>query len=111
MKFFLVLILLLVSVNLLGSSETEARDALIQYVAIIILFIPAILASGRKNGKTVLLWTVFLWWTIIIPIVQLVRVIIDITNETVKCPYCKEKIKKDAVVCKHCQKNLTEQNK
>ncbi len=90
-------------------SESEIMLSLLILIGILIVcFIPTLIT--KKNIKIILILNIFLIWTVIGWLILLITVIIRNNLEiSVFCPYCKEKIKKDAIVCKHCQKSLTEQ--
>jgi len=59
--------------------------------------IPAFIAKDK--GRSFWIWLLFsiLLWIVAFP----ASIIIE--NQTVMCRLCKEKIKRDAIVCKYCR--------
>lgn len=85
----------------------------------IIYFLPSIVASGRERNGGVLVLNLFLGWTLIGWVVALTWAaslphktagtakaigpsgeLVD-TPRSVRCPFCAEDIKPEAIVCKH----------
>lgn len=73
---------------------------------IILSFFIAIIGSNRKIGY----WGTFFLSLILSPIVGAIFALASErklnTTNMVKCPYCAEYIKKEAVLCKHCNRNV-----
>ena len=87
------------------------------YLALMVL--NGILA--RRKGRSVVLWVVFAFvgsfigvavtgWTVAFPIIIAVILAALPATENMagskKCPFCAETVKAEAVVCKHCKKDL-----
>lgn len=95
------------------------------FVVVIVYFIPTIATAGKKNSGGVFVVNVFLGWTLIGWVVALAwavslprndpkpetvgpsgELVTDAFGDTKRCPFCAEDIKRDAIVCKHCGRDL-----
>lgn len=65
--------------------------------------IPAFIAKNK--GRSFVLWYLY---GFMIFIVALIHSIMLKDHSGVQCPACKEWVKEDAVICKHCHINIPE---
>ena len=68
----------------------------------LLAFIPAIIAA--KKGRSGIAW--WLYGFLLLPIAIVHAIVTDNPNRNRACPFCREKIMKDAVVCPYCRKDL-----
>jgi len=81
-------------------------------LAAIIGLIPAYIAN--KKGGNFFLWWFFGWmlWIVAMPCAILMKGDPNVIAERdglVKCPLCAEWVKEEAVICKHCRKDMRKQ--
>jgi hypothetical protein len=93
---------------------------LIVYVIILIFVSIAIANAARNKGQS---WALFFWlsflvnWFIMLIVMLIIKkdpnqtsfVSGDLGSTPVTCEFCKEQIRADAVVCKHCGRDVTPQ--
>lgn len=93
----------------------------------ILYFLPSFVAAGRERNGGVLVLNIFLGWTLIGWVVALAGAAslphkenpaskvapeygpsgeLVAPPKAVKCPFCAEEIKPEAIVCKHCGRDL-----
>jgi hypothetical protein len=86
-------------------------------IAFIIYFLPSVVAEKRKHASTggIVILNLLLGWTVLGWIIALVwacsglppHASKDIDDDERNCPYCAESIKRLAIVCKHCGRDVT----
>ena len=74
------------------------------YIVLAFLFgiIPAVIAANKGHNATA-------WWVygaLLFPIAFVHALLVNDAGRTRVCPFCAEKIKRGAVVCPHCQRDL-----
>lgn len=86
------------------------------FVIVMVYFIPSMAAGKKKRGTAVFVLNLFLGWTFIGWVVALVWALSPEQSsepapapsvlDARRCPFCAEDIKPDAIVCKHCRRDL-----
>lgn len=90
------------------------------FIVVLVYFLPSIVAAGKKNNGGVLVINLFLGWTLVGWVVALAwaftlssgnepnqaPVVATDPGPIKRCPFCAEDIKLDAIVCKHCGRDL-----
>ncbi|WP_051294815.1 hypothetical protein [Maridesulfovibrio bastinii] len=88
----------------IGGPELKALFALLLY------FIPAIWSSkvAKAKGRSGFVW--FFIGLLFCPlgVIAVYLVPAKAGGDYIDCPYCAETIKKQAIVCKHCHRNLVD---
>lgn len=73
----------------------------------IVYFLPSIAASDKKNNSGVFILNLFFGWTLLGWVLALIWAVSKEKKEDRRpCPFCKESIKPQALICPHCRQNL-----
>lgn len=124
-------VFLMISFELFGARADAIPGILLVGVVGLVYFIPSMVAASRNtsNKNSVFVINLFLGWTFIGWVVAMAMAVsqaetkksgtvgqLDISNEKPRstvvttdirqCPFCAEDIKKAAVVCKHCGRDV-----
>ena len=80
-------------------------------IAVVLGLIPALIAKNK--GKNFFLWWVFgfAFWIVAFPWSLIMKGDPDFIAQKkglVKCPHCFEWVKEEAIICKHCRRDMRE---
>lgn len=79
-------------------------------IGLLVYLLPTVIAHRRQHRKAVgLFWlNFFLGWTLVGWVAALVWAVSgDSFAGMLRCPACRELVREDATVCRHCQAALT----
>jgi hypothetical protein len=83
-----------------------AGYGLIWLIVVWIIPIPIAISQGRSKDRAGLAYGLFLGW---IGVIILAFLPARKGDKFVECPFCKESIRRDALVCPHCQREVRPQ--
>ena len=79
------------------------EDIWVVLLLLVLALIPATIA--KKKGENFIGWYIY---GVLLWIVALIHSIVMKDKSGRQCPMCKEWIKEEAIVCKHCNTNIAE---
>ena len=88
--------------------------SLIFFIAVFIIYIVIAHYTGKIADQKGYSYGGFFLFSLIVPLIALlIASFLGISSDSDnnrKCPFCAEYVKKEAIICKHCKKNLPEVN-
>ena len=75
-----------------------------------IYFLPTIIGRDKKNSTAIFVLNLFLGWTLVGWVIALVWAATYENSSSSgfdkKCPFCAESVKREAIVCRYCGRDL-----